>query len=90
MQRTNLLSALLLFISLFLFNAGEALAGDVNPEVRVTTGSYRIAGWEKELIKGDPTLAHWHWSAMTGFRQGVRRISIAPVAIWAFKVSGVL
>ncbi|MBI4532496.1 MAG: hypothetical protein HY711_01005 [Candidatus Melainabacteria bacterium] len=78
MKKAKLLTGLLLFTSLLLLNAGGALASGVTPEVRVTTGSYRIVGWEKELIKGDPTLAHWHWSAMTGFTQGARRISTVP------------
>lgn len=46
--------------------------------VRVTTGSYRISGWENSLIQGDRSLRHWHWSPMVGFRQGVRQVSPRP------------
>jgi hypothetical protein len=41
----------------------------MRPGVRYTTGSYRIAGWEKQLVGGDKNLQHWNWSPMVGYTQ---------------------
>lgn len=63
---------------------------EMRPGVRYTTGSYRISGWENELVKGDPNLGHWNWSAMVGYTQsmgskhtgkGATAAPLSPVAM---------
>jgi hypothetical protein len=38
--------------------------------VRVTTGVVAITGWEKALIKNDPSLRHWHWDPLYEYKTG--------------------
>ena len=43
----------------------------MRPGIRYTTGSYRIEGWQNQLVQGDHNLAHWNWCAITGYRQSM-------------------
>ena len=71
------LRAILLLILLGLQGAGSrTLAQSSSPyaEVRVTTGSYRVAGWERQLVKGNPNLVRYTWVPITGYIQGKARV----------------
>jgi len=51
--------------------------------VRVTTGVVAVSGWEKALIKNDPTLRHWHWDPMYSYKTGYPSIPDYSKAKWA-------
>lgn len=55
--------------------ASSAEAADSAKTIRVTSGSYKISGWQNQLIKGDPSLAHWTWCPMVGFKQGTMQVA---------------
>jgi hypothetical protein len=44
-------------------------ASEMRPGVRYITGSYKISGWEDQLVKGDKNLKHWNWSPIVGYTQ---------------------
>ncbi len=43
--------------------------------VRVTTGVVAITGWEKDLIKNDPSLRHWHWDPVYAYKTGYPKVT---------------
>jgi len=67
---------LTLCISIFgIFSPLSAIASDQDtqwdqrPGVRYTTGTYKVSGWEKQLVGGDPNLKRWNWSPIVGYTQ---------------------
>lgn len=58
-----------IFVLCLTASAVSAADGPARPFIRETTGSYKIQGWERELVRGNPNLGHWTWSAMVGYTQ---------------------
>ncbi|MGH9548614.1 MAG: hypothetical protein ACRD72_25525 [Candidatus Angelobacter sp.] len=43
--------------------------------VRETIGTVETKGWEANLVRGNPNLAHWHWDPIYSNPQGMKYIS---------------
>jgi hypothetical protein len=69
MAKAGFLATILLAVT-WLLTAGAGSAAAQNGRVRVTSSSevVRYAGWEKGLIKRDPTLKHWAWIPIDSYR----------------------
>ncbi|MBI4533127.1 MAG: hypothetical protein HY711_04195 [Candidatus Melainabacteria bacterium] len=77
MKLLGLFRAILLLTFLVGQMAGVSVLAKSNTssaEVRVTTGSYHVAGWERQLVKGNPNLARYTWMPVTGYIQGKARV----------------
>ncbi|MBC8000152.1 MAG: hypothetical protein IAF58_19515 [Leptolyngbya sp.] len=64
---------LILSASLLIFSASAAQA-ERPIIVRETVGTVKVQGWERNLLKGDPNLKNYHWSAIYSNPQGLKRI----------------
>lgn len=67
------------FIALAILMAAATCApsrAETGRKVRVTTGSYEVAGWEQNLVKGNRNLRHFNWSPVTSFVQGTKTVTV--------------
>ena len=67
-RRCRLAVFMIMVAGLALIKAEPAGASDAR--VRVTTGYYSVAGWEKNLVTGNRNLSHFTWLPVTGYIQG--------------------
>lgn len=69
MAKAGFLATILLAVT-WLATAGAGSAAAQSGRVRVTSSSevVRYTGWEKGLIKRDPTLKHWAWIPIDSYR----------------------
>lgn len=56
-----------------------ALASKDNPIVRETLGTVEMKGWEKNLVRGNPNLKHWHWNPVYSNVHCYKRVKAGPM-----------
>lgn len=89
----NRLATALFVLLLGTIPSASAADDSARPFIRETTGSYKIQGWERELVRGNPNLGHWNWSAMVGYTQSKpsmrtgKQAGVAPMPKreWAYR-----
>ena len=74
MNKIRLLALSSMTMFLVLLSATSVKAEERSRTIRVTSGSYQISGWQNELIKGDPSLAHWTWLPIVGYKQSTMQV----------------
>jgi hypothetical protein len=65
--RSEYLSIAFIALGIGLFIPEKALADDTRSSAVVTRTLVTRSGWEQSLINRDPSLAHWHWNAMSAY-----------------------
>ena len=80
-MRSEYLSIALIALGIGLFLPGKAFSQESRPTQSsvVTTRTLVVrTGWESNLIQRDPSLAHWHWNAMSAYTSGRTPIAAPP------------
>jgi len=66
--RSEFLPIALIAVGIGLFFPAKVLADDAHASSAVVTRTLVVrTGWESSLIQRDPSLAHWHWNAMSAY-----------------------
>lgn len=74
MRPTLAPSLLFTILACLAFSATSAGAADPRPTIRETVGTVEVRGWQKELVKGNPNLQHWHWNPIYSNVQGYKKV----------------
>ena len=66
-MRSEYFSIALIALGIGLLFPAKVLADEVHTSAVVTRSLVVKTGWEAGLIQRDPSLAHWHWNAMSSY-----------------------
>jgi hypothetical protein len=74
-------SGFMLVLSMILYvQPARAQYNQPTRDIRITTGCYKVGGWEKGLIRKNHSLSHFTWVPITSYTQGVLRPAARPGA----------